>query len=282
MFDFIKNIFKKEQPIIECKPSGDYNRSHIYEYTHKFFWQVMSQSNPEETYEYQIMYPGKWEIILNDKQYNQIQICRRFDTPSEFSTLRFSWDKNKYDVVITISRWDEEHVGDEQSFVYEHIDNVTLNVICHYLRINFEDNNIIRNIICNVVCIMRHIYCFKPDETFLLDSEKQRLVSLCEMIFLDLTRYTNEDVTSYMYNPNKILNKLVNDIENSLKNEYDSLHDCIYDYNDKSKIDWEVVRNYLHSIIDTKLDSMKQLYGQPNWASDYKSDIEIFSEITEE
>ncbi len=68
MFESIKKFFVKDTE--KDNPSiFEWNITPIYDFYHKYYWKVTAQTNLENTHEYQIDYPGNWEVKLNDKFY---------------------------------------------------------------------------------------------------------------------------------------------------------------------------------------------------------------------
>lgn len=271
MFETIKKFFVKDSKE-ENSTIFKWNTTPIYDFYHKYYWRIMSQTNPENTREYQIDYPGNWEVKLNDKLYRTVEIDLRKGN-GNFVTLHFSWDHRKNDVVVKLTDWCD--VGSAEidisptnevplhSPVYD-------NSINQVVKLFGIDARLTRSILFAVTSAMRSIYKNHKNKTYITNDEKQHLITICESIFEDLVNHEAKyDLEKYEYDPNSIMNKLVSNLIKSLEIKYDTIHNCVYDVeaSDPSKIQWQAVRDYLHAMVDREMNKIESYYKEPVWGT---------------
>lgn len=286
MFESIKKFFVKDTEEDNLS-IFEWNITPIYDFYHRYYWKVMTQTNPENTREYQIDYPGNWKVKLNDKFYNNVEIVLRKDN-GNFVVLAFSWDHNKNDIIVKLRDW-ANVCGSEidisptseiplHSPVYD-------NSINQVVKLFGIDSRLARDILFAVTSSMRTIYKNYKNKTYITNDEKQHLIVICESIFENLVNHEAKyDLEKYVYDPNSIMNKLVSNLINRLETEYDEIHDNVYhvEASNPSKIDWRAVRDYLHAIVDIKMNEIELFYKEPTWGTVFEEDEEIEGNKNEE
>ena len=271
MFETIKSFFVKDNKE-ENSTILEWNTTPIYDFYHKYYWKIMSQTSPENTREYQIDYPGSWEVKLNDKYYCNVEIALHKDN-SSFVVLHFSWDHRKNDISIKLIDWSNAY-GSEidispKSEAPLHLP-VYDNSINQVVKLFGIDARLTRSILFAVTSTMRSIYKNYKNKTYITNDEKQHLITICESIFEDLVNHEAKyDLEKYEYDPNSIMNKLVSNLIKRLEIEYDEIHDSVYhvESSDPSKIQWNAVRDYLHAMIDSKMNEIELFYKEPAWGT---------------
>lgn len=271
MFVNIKKLFAKYTEE-DNSPAFEWNTTPIYDFYHKYYWKIMAQTNPENTREYQIDYPGNWEVKLNDKFYRNVEISLR-KANNNFAVLHFSWDHKKNDVLVQLVDWSD--IGSSNKIISP-TNEVPLhspvydNSINQVVKLFGIDARLVRAILFAVTSAMRSIYKNYKNKTYITNDEKQHLITICESIFEDLVNHEAKyDLEKYEYDPNSILNKLVSDLIKRLEIEYDTIHDCVYhvESSDPSKIQWQAVRDYLHAMIDGKMNEIELFHKEPAWGT---------------
>lgn len=271
MFESIKKFFTKDTEE-DNSPMFEWNTTPIYDFYHKYYWKIMAQTNPENTREYQIDYPGNWEVKLNDKFYRNVEIALR-KANNNFVVLHFSWDHRKNDVMIKLIDWCD--IGGSEIDIsptsevplHSPVYNNSINQVVKLFGINAR---LAKDILFAMALLMRTIYKNHKNKTYITNDEKQHLITICESIFEDLVNHEAKyDLEKYEYDPNSILNKLVSKLIKNLEIEYDTIHDCVYnvDSSDPSKIDWQAVRDYLHAMIDIKMNETELFHKEPAWGT---------------
>jgi hypothetical protein len=271
MFVSIKKLLAKYTEE-DNSPMFEWNTTPIYDFYHKYYWKIVGQTNPENTREYQIDYPGNWEVKLNDKFYRNVEIALR-KANNDFAVLHFSWDHRKNDVLIKLVDWSDIGSSDTNISPTSEVplhSPVYDNSINQIVKLFGIDARLARSILFAVTSAMRSIYKNYKNKTCITNDEKQHLITICESIFEDLVNHEAKyDLEKYEYDPNSILNKLVSKLIKNLEIEYDTIHDCVYhvDAADPSKIDWQAVRDYLHAMIDIKMNEIELFHKEPAWGT---------------
>lgn len=270
---FVKNTKEDNSQVFE------WNTNHIYDFYHKYYWKVIARTNPENTREYQIDYPGNWEVKLNDKFYRNVEItlCKG---NSNFVVLHFSWDYRKNDVTVKLIDWSDV-VSSEIDIsptrevpLHSPIYDKSINQVIKLFGINAS---LVKNILFTVTSAMRSIYKNYKNKTYITNDEKQYLITICESIFEDLVNHeARYDLEKYKYDPNSIMNKLVTKLIKRLETEYDEIHDSVYhvESSDLSKIDWHAVRDYLHAMVDSKMNEIELFHKEPAWGTVFDKETE--------
>lgn len=271
MFDAIKKFFVKDNKE-DNSPIFKWNTKPIYDFYHRYYWRIMSQTNPDNTREYQIDYPGNWKVKLSDRYFRNVEIVLRKGNDN-FAVLAFSWNHSKNDITIKLIDWSNV-CGSEidisptsevplHSPVYDN----SINQVTKLFGINAR---LAKDILFAVTSSMRTIYKNYKNKTYITNDEKQHLITICESIFEDLVNHEAKyGLEKYKYDPNSIMNKLVSDLIKSLENEYDDIHDSVYyvDSSDPSKIDWHAVRDYLHVTVDSTMNKIELFHKEPAWGT---------------
>ena len=278
MFETIKKFFVKDTEE-DNSTMLEWNTTPIYDFYHKYYWKIMAQTNPENTREYQIDYPGNWEVKLNDKFYRNVEISLR-KANNDFVVLYFSWDHRKNDVLVKFIDWCDVASSEidisPTSEVPLH-SPVYDNSINQVVKLFGIDARLTRAILFAVTSAMRSIYKNHKNKTYITNEEKQHLITICESIFEDLVNHEAKyDLEKYKYDPNSILNKLVSDLIKRLEIEYDTIHDVVYhvESSDPSKIQWQAVRDYLHAMIDGKMNEIELFHKEPAWGTVFVEETE--------